>query len=134
MSFHLSELESGTRSVSDRVESEEQFELEQRRSSIEINNVLTEIRTLMGKAHAYAKNSGLVEGPCIFPKLETPRTPQPNRRSLGHPRQFSRPDASLGQFEFFQTLPLKSQTAPTTPNKRFGSVYNFMDKSDIGDR
>jgi hypothetical protein len=90
--------------------------LEQRKAVFQVNDVLAEIHTLMGQAHAYAKNSGLVEGPCQFPKYSVPRTPPPRERSLAHPRQFAKTDASAGQTEFFQAMPSRlPKSAPSSP-------------------
>jgi hypothetical protein len=62
-------------SVAEQQKREADFDDEIRMRNSEIDAVLSDLRNLFGRAHTFAKNSGLTNGPSPFLPMRLPRTP-----------------------------------------------------------
>ena len=120
-SFHLSELDSsfGSSKGLDRsgrtldetmaaqVATEDRFEFDYLQTTHQVNSVRSDLKFLGGKAHRYAKNSGLADDNFEhdWPTPKPVRFPARNNTTSLHQSQASCRGES--QTEFFRTTPIR---------------------------
>ena len=127
-SFHLSELDSsfdslgrpeqGKRTLDEtmslQMDTEEQFEFDFFKTTHEINGVRSDLKFLGGKAHRYAKNSGIADD-LYQHQWPTPKPVRiPTRRNTASLCQSQVSCRGPTQTEFFRTTPLREVRTSST--------------------